>query len=313
MQNNENSVFEDCHWTYNAIQYSCGQSQARNTVLANPRMHGSWLAIDDGYIGPGGNAGVAPLIERGGNLGMTRYLFNLGLTTGTVHYRSLHIEATASLGKLGTGASGAQGGAMLSALTVSFATAAQCAPHCAEVPFHLATFGRVTLDTCELAAPGTVLRLWNADTGALVMRSCAIQAITEGGYVQAAFSRDDSRHLEHIQVRTPSGAVYQVAPPKPTVEVLNGGAPMTFVATSPRIATAQITTATGLAIGKTLRIVGASPYVPQTLDPSQHPYPCTATLGRVTSFDAASVTVEGLPYGFPLGVPVLVRTAAWGA
>ncbi|MDJ0816726.1 MAG: hypothetical protein QNJ58_11015 [Desulfobacterales bacterium] len=313
LNNNENSVFEDCYFLNNAIHFSQGQSQARNNLIAGPQMQGSWLAIDDGYVAPGGNTGVGPVLTRGGNIGMTRYVFNLALTAGTMHAIGVHVESTLSLGKLGYGASSAQGGAILSGWTITFATAADYSLDYPEVPFHLATFGRVTLDTCQIHAEACPLRIWNADVGAFVMRSCSTRWETQGGRVPVWFSRLDSKRLQDTQVRTPA-SVYLPDDPAIIESPVNGGAPVTLTSTGSRTATLDVTTLENLAIGQVLRSIdGAGGYTPQTLDPSQYPYGQHAAIGIVSDIDevAMRVTVTGIPYGLPMGVPMVLMTHEW--
>lgn len=96
--NAEQTVIRDCNFVYNKVGIAIGQSQARLTVIENANNYGSLFFVDTRSYGR--NISVAPYI-RGATCGATKYMFNIDVTSQTVHFEQIYCENLLSLGYIG--------------------------------------------------------------------------------------------------------------------------------------------------------------------------------------------------------------------
>jgi hypothetical protein len=193
-QNCENFVFERCNWEYNTIQYSTGQSQARQNTIYQSAMFGSFISIDTEFVGPKGNPGVVPQFVGAQNIGGTKYVFNIGIATQNFTIRDLYFESAASLGRIAFGKSSTNGVALVEggSFTIMYpgevGSAAQSSGglitkpntkniNLPSIPFHLSARGGTTVfNGCTFVCQDDILRFETLDhDGArLVFNNCHI-------------------------------------------------------------------------------------------------------------------------------------------
>lgn len=318
--NGENFLFDHCYWIHNTIHHSMGQSQSRAVEIRSPKMFGSWVCIDDEEIGPGGNPGNHPVITGAPNIGGTRYVFNLQLVQPFA-LRDAHIESTASLGKLGTGQSGGQQGAVLDNCNISFrpALASSGATNSTEVDFHLMTWGMVELRHCSITNSGALVRFWNASSGRLAVRNCRFTDASEGGSVPVSFSsRGSALITDTVQTYDPGfGAVYNADPKTDITTVdINGGANVTVVqdATVLSRGTVALASTTGLEVGMIVEMLNTTPNAmqPQLTATGQTAYSYYGGVGVISSVSVdSSITLTELPLSFPYDMAVRIRAVKW--
>lgn len=322
VQNNERTRFTKCAWRYNTIHLTSGQSQERATLVDGGSMYGSFIAVDDEYVGPSGNTGNPPFM---GDLtiGGSRYAFNLNHGQNA-HFRNIHVESTASLGKLGTGANSSRNSLLFSGCNFELAgPAASTAVNVPDVEYHLTTWHTTTFDSCTFRVSGgqkpftinnvskTAARTW--------FRACQWDNDPMGDYAPVAWAvEDEGLVLEHCRTRNPS-AVYntnpKASPGWTTVAVASGDAlQIAQDGTKLSRGTIALDDTSGLVVGMSVRTRADSPnlFEPQALNPTQTIYGYHCPLGRITSITAdTSITLDGLPYGCPFDVDLRLEAIGW--
>lgn len=309
IQNNENNIYENCYWSYNTYHYACGQSQERNNILNNVRMYGCWAAITTEVVGPGGNASVPPFVN-GGNIGGCRYLFDINASQRT-YVSNLYLESTASLGKLGTGAAGIQGGIHLDGITCSFSTpdttGVSTSPN---IPFHLQTFGMVTIENSAFSTnggEGQFFRIFNGG-GRFNLREVTWgnKGAPDTGHVGIGVHDLDTLRGTTLQSYNPNiGAIYHDDPQtyfetsdlegNPIVQAIQ-------VSGDSSEGTISLSSTAGLEIGDLLHLRTGSPtsYKPQVLASGEFAYTYVGPIGIISDITIdTSISVSHLPYEFP--------------
>ena len=331
VQNAENFEFRDFFWVANTIHFSQGQSQSRANNLHSPRMIRSWLCIDDAHVGPGGNAGINPTITGAANIGLCVWVFNLNLTTGNqLHLTQAHFENVLSLGKLGYGASSVNLGAtfhnclfnFLAADTARNASpAAPTAENEPEIPFQVMTWGVNIFENCVFGVSQSSTGLWRIWTasGRTLFRGCHILDDDRNNRVQLGFpTSGDEWVMQHVHTRNVGiGGIYQDdVKPLVTVQDIDGGG-IVQVVQDPVVqsrGTIAVSSTGQLAVGDLVRLKASSPtkYVPQTIDDTQFAYAFPGPVGFVSAIAPnASVTVSGLPNGFPFAQDLRLEATTW--
>lgn len=319
--NNENAIFEACTSTYNTYHYMSGQSQERGNVLRSDRGYGAWCGIDNEYVGPGGNAGVAPYIQDF-NYGGMRYAFNLN-TTQQFSIGPGHIESTASLGKLGTGAASSPASCRLDTVNVQLASSFGQGDNYPEVEYALSTFRVVELEHVAISAEGATMPVNNND-GRLMLTAFNVVDDGQNGKVQVGFAypdyRVDSRtvstkyqgSLRHH--RDPIYAGGQIA----VGDVDNGSATLEIAQDETNLGRGTVTLSSAeraaeLDTGDLLVISphGPNTFVPQILSPDQFAYTSIAPCMRVRTVVGAVVHLECIAFGVPFDVPVRLSWQRW--
>lgn len=329
VQNAENFEFRDCYWMYNTVHFSQGQSQSRANNLHNPRMVYSWLCVDDGLIGPGGNMGINPTFSGAPNIGLTVYAFCLTFTGGNQFVLAqAHFENVLSIGKLGTGAAGLNlGGTFINCLfnllsadtAIVYSSTAPASTRSPEIPFHFMTWGINIFDNCVFAATNTdrfIWRIWT-NTGRAIFRGCHITTPTRNGRVQFGLGNERDWAMSFMHAYDPkTGAVYQDEP-RAQMKVHGVGGVQVQVIQDAHVqsrGTVALADTHAVEVGDLVRLSSSSPtrHVPATLG-KEHAYAMPGPLGYVSEVSRGGLTLEGLPIGFPFGEDVVLEFVTWSA
>ncbi len=335
LQNNDNTEFVDCFFYYNTIHFSSGQSQERGTNMKSPRMQGSWIAMDDQYVGPGGTPGVPPHLTGAPEISGTRYIFNIN-AGHDVQMSNIYAEATASIGKLGYNVNTGRNTTLLSGCNFTLASAAEKAPNEPEVEYRLHAWHGVVLDCCTFSVgSGGIFSVDNhGHHGRLWFRACKLDADSLNDRVPLGLAEDGVHTvLEHFATRN-SGAPYKevfntnpAVSPGFTTHVFDSGNNVTVVqdATDKGKGVVTVAAPTDLEVGMIVRTTDASPnhFTSQPLTPAlgvpasaQQTYASHGPIGRITAVtpvagNMVEVTITAMPYGFDFTLSYKLEGVSW--
>lgn len=317
VQNNENNLFDQCQFVYNTYHYATGQSQERGNTLRGFSAYGSWCAVSTELVGPGGNHANCPYIKDA-NIGGTNYVFDINALQ-KVYISNVYIESSASLGKLGIGATGTQGGVHIDGLTMAPNIAGENLP---EIPFHIQTFGLVEISNSNMASrTGNqgFIRLFSSN-GRVTLRNFSVTTRSEFNdhHVPFGFNKKEVIFGHPWQSYNPGvGAVYHDDPLSeisyldldgdPIVQVVQNGSDLGS-------GTISLTSTAGIEVGDMVRIATNSPnaYTPQVISPGEVAYAYQGPVAMVTSIDIDdSITLDRLPYEFPFDTDLRLEVIRW--
>ena len=335
MQNAENFLFSKCHWNYNRVHYSTGQSQARQNTLFCPAMYGSYIAIDNLLAGPGSSIGTPPVFAGGINIGGTKYVFNLETTSQLLRVDNLYAESVASLGRIGLGSSAGKG-TLFTGCDITFIVPSEAGKGgslkgtAASVPFHLWTTALAHFDQCAFQYSDDPLKLVTGNPGRLKFTQCSFLGVGYNNKVQVGFDKHGARITGANLVRfdTSMGRIsntsvaYHDEPHNNNWSSVDlGNVTVTRDATYLTTGSFSVSNASAanLTVGDLLILNSSATSVnPEILAAPEYGFSSSdlwSTFGSIRSITAgptnSTVTFSGLFDGFPTGIEANVYRFRW--
>jgi hypothetical protein len=191
-----------------------------------------------------------------------------------------------------------------------------------DVPYHWNTWGLAKAERCVFAFTGTgigdLLRFWPGD-GYMVLDDCTLLGEPVNAIVQAGFSRPASTDAYELRgkvhVLSPT-AVYQTNPTITDVGDIKGDVVQVTQGATARTGTIPLTSTSSLQVGDVVHFSNASPtaYQPENFPDAEPDNLYRGPIGRIASIVTdTSVTLEGLPLGFPFATNIRLRVFRWAA